>query len=668
MSRVYNFSAGPAVLPEEVLQEAADEMLDYRGCGMSVMEMSHRSKVYDNIIKEAEADLRDLMNIPDNYKVLFLQGGASQQFAAIPMNLMKNKKAAYIVTGQWAKKAYQEAKMYGDAVEVASSADKTFSYIPDCSDLDIPEDDLELYGKYKAKLSDEYLKSIEDRKDGKLILVTAINPTPAGEGKTTTSVGLGEAFAKMGKKAVIALREPSLGPCFGIKGGAAGGGYAQVVPMEDLNLHFTGDFHAITSANNLLAALLDNHIQQGNALGIDSRQILWKRCEDMNDRVLRNIVVGLGAKADGVVREDHFVITVASEIMAILCLADDMDDLKARLAKIVVAYNYQGEPVTAADLKAVGAMAALLKDALKPNLIQTLEHTPAIVHGGPFANIAHGCNSVRATKAALKMADYTITEAGFGADLGAEKFFDIKCRMAGLKPDAVVLVATIRALKYNGGIAKEDLSAENLDALKKGIVNLEKHIENLQQFGVPVVVTLNSFLTDTEAEINYVKQFCEERGCEFALSNVWAQGGEGGIALAEKVLKTLEEKESHFAPLYDENLPIKEKIGCIATKIYGAASVSYTAEASRQIRKLEEMGFGNLPVCMAKTQYSLSDNAKLLGRPEGFTITVRDVYVSAGAGFVVALTGAVMTMPGLPKVPAAVNIDVDENGKITGLF
>ena len=430
--------------------------------------------------------------------------------------------------------------------------------------LDIPEDDLELYGKYKAKLSDEYLKSIEDRKDGKLILVTAINPTPAGEGKTTTSVGLGEAFAKMGKKAVIALREPSLGPCFGIKGGAAGGGYAQVVPMEDLNLHFTGDFHAITSANNLLAALLDNHIQQGNALGIDSRQILWKRCEDMNDRVLRNIVVGLGAKADGVVREDHFVITVASEIMAILCLADDMDDLKARLAKIVVAYNYQGEPVTAADLKAVGAMAALLKDALKPNLIQTLEHTPAIVHGGPFANIAHGCNSVRATKAALKMADYTITEAGFGADLGAEKFFDIKCRMAGLKPDAVVLVATIRALKYNGGIAKEDLSAENLDALKKGIVNLEKHIENLQQFGVPVVVTLNSFLTDTEAETNFVQQFCEERGCEFALSNVWAQGGEGGIALAEKVLKTLEEKESHFAPLYDENLPIKEKIGCIA--------------------------------------------------------------------------------------------------------
>ena len=534
--------------------------------------------------------------------------------------------------------------------------------------IGIEADDLELYGKYKAKLSEEFLRKIQDRPNGKLILVTAINPTPAGEGKTTTTVGLGEAFGRMGKKAVIALREPSLGPCFGIKGGAAGGGYAQVVPMDELNLHFTGDFHAITSANNLLAALLDNHIQQGNDLGIDTRQIVWKRCEDMNDRVLRNIVVGLGNKTDGFVREDHFVITVASEIMAILCLADDMKDLKERLSRIVVAYNYQGEPVTAGQLKAVGAMAALLKDAIKPNLIQTLEHTPALVHGGPFANIAHGCNSVRATKAAMKMADYCITEAGFGADLGAEKFFDIKCRKAGLTPDAVVLVATIRALKYNGGVAKADLGAENLEALKKGIVNLEKHIENLQKYGVPVVVTLNSFITDSEAETAYVREFCETRGCEFALSNVWAQGGEGGIALAEKVLKTLEEKESHFAPLYDENLPIKEKIGCIATKIYGAASVSYTAEASRQIRKLEEMGFGNLPVCMAKTQYSLSDNAKLLGRPEGFTITVRDVYVSAGAGFVVALTGAVMTMPGLPKVPAAVNIDVDENGKITGLF
>ena len=534
--------------------------------------------------------------------------------------------------------------------------------------IGIEADDLELYGKYKAKLSEEFLRKIQDRPNGKLILVTAINPTPAGEGKTTTTVGLGEAFGRMGKKAVIALREPSLGPCFGIKGGAAGGGYAQVVPMDELNLHFTGDFHAITSANNLLAALLDNHIQQGNDLDIDTRQIVWKRCEDMNDRVLRNIVVGLGNKTDGFVREDHFVITVASEIMAILCLADDMKDLKERLSRIVVAYNYQGEPVTAGQLKAVGAMAALLKDAIKPNLIQTLEHTPALVHGGPFANIAHGCNSVRATKAAMKMADYCITEAGFGADLGAEKFFDIKCRKAGLTPDAVVLVATIRALKYNGGVAKADLGAENLEALKKGIVNLEKHIENLQKYGVPVVVTLNSFITDSEAETAYVREFCETRGCEFALSNVWAQGGEGGIALAEKVLKTLEEKESHFAPLYDENLPIKEKIGCIATKIYGATSVSYTAEASRQIRKLEEMGFGNLPVCMAKTQYSLSDNAKLLGRPEGFTITVRDVYVSAGAGFVVALTGAVMTMPGLPKVPAAVNIDVDENGKITGLF
>ena len=534
--------------------------------------------------------------------------------------------------------------------------------------LDIPEDDLELYGKYKAKLSDEYLKSIEDRKDGKLILVTAINPTPAGEGKTTTSVGLGEAFAKMGKKAVIALREPSLGPCFGIKGGAAGGGYAQVVPMEDLNLHFTGDFHAITSANNLLAALLDNHIQQGNALGIDPRQILWKRCEDMNDRVLRNIVVGLGAKADGVVREDHFVITVASEIMAILCLADDMDDLKARLAKIVVAYNYQGEPVTAADLKAVGAMAALLKDALKPNLIQTLEHTPAIVHGGPFANIAHGCNSVRATQTALKIADYVITEAGFGADLGAEKFFDIKCRMTGLKPDAVVLVATVRALKYNGGVAKADLGEENLEALEKGIVNLEKHIENLQLYGVPVVVTLNRFVSDTDAELAFVREFCEKRGCDFALANVWEKGGEGGIELANAVLNTLETKESHFKVLYEDNLSIKEKIETIAKKIYGADGVTYSAEADRAIAKIEEMGFANMPVCMAKNQYSLSDDAKKLGRPTGFTVNIREVYVSAGAGFVVAITGAIMTMPGLPKVPAAERIFVDDEGVTHGLF
>ncbi|MBO5094287.1 MAG: formate--tetrahydrofolate ligase [Lachnospiraceae bacterium] len=534
--------------------------------------------------------------------------------------------------------------------------------------LSITPDELELYGKYKAKISDEYLEKIKDNENGKLILVTAINPTPAGEGKTTTSVGLGEAFGKLGKKAVIALREPSLGPCFGIKGGAAGGGYAQVVPMEDMNLHFTGDFHAITSANNLLAAILDNHIQQGNELGIDPRQVVWKRCLDMNDRVLRNIVVGLGSKTDGTVREDHFVITVASEIMAVLCLADDMEDLKARLSRMVVAYTYSGEVVTAGQLQAVGSMAALLKDALKPNLIQTLEHTPALVHGGPFANIAHGCNSVRATKAALKMADYVITEAGFGADLGAEKFFDIKCRMAGLKPDAVVLVATIRALKYNGGVPKAELSEENLDALKAGIVNLEKHMENLQKYGVPVVVTLNSFVTDTEAEIGFVKKFCEERGCEFEISQVWEKGGEGGIALANKVLHTLETKESRFKVLYDEKLPIKEKIETIAKEIYGAAGVSYVAGAAKQIAKLEELGFGNLPICMAKTQYSLSDDQTLLGRPQGFTMTVRDVYVSAGAGFIVALTGSVMTMPGLPKKPAAYSIDVDENGKITGLF
>ncbi|MGN1147410.1 MAG: formate--tetrahydrofolate ligase [Lachnospiraceae bacterium] len=532
----------------------------------------------------------------------------------------------------------------------------------------ITTDELELYGKYKAKISDEYIDRISSNPDGKLILVTAINPTPAGEGKTTTSVGLGEAFGRLGKKAVIALREPSLGPCFGIKGGAAGGGYAQVVPMEDLNLHFTGDFHAITSANNLLAALLDNHIQQGNELRIDTRQIVWKRCMDMNDRVLRNIVVGLGSKADGFVREDHFVITVASEIMAVLCLADGMNDLKERLSRMVVAYDYDGQPVTAGQLKAVGAMAALLKDALKPNLIQTLEHTPALVHGGPFANIAHGCNSVRATKTALKMADYVITEAGFGADLGAEKFFDIKCRMAGLKPDAVVLVATIRALKYNGGVAKANLSTENLEALQKGIVNLEKHIENLQQYGVPVVVTLNSFVTDTDAEVEFVKSFCEDRGCEFALSEVWEKGGEGGIALAEKVLDTLENKESHFKVLYDNELPIKEKIETIAKKIYGAGSVSYAPAAVKQIERLEALGYGNLPVCMAKTQYSLSDDPAKLGRPEGFDLAIREVYVSAGAGFVVVLTGAIMTMPGLSKNPAAYGIDVNENGVITGLF
>ena len=535
-------------------------------------------------------------------------------------------------------------------------------------EIGLTADDLELYGKYKAKISNEYLKKIEGNKKGKLILVTAINPTPAGEGKTTTSVGLGQAFGKLGKKAVIALREPSLGPCFGIKGGAAGGGYAQVVPMEDLNLHFTGDFHAITSANNLLAALLDNHIQQGNALRIDTRQIVWKRCLDMNDRVLRNVVVGLGNKTDGFVREDHFVITVASEIMAILCLATDLEDLKDRLGKIIVAYDLDGKPVTAKDLQAVGAMAALLKDAILPNVIQTLEHTPALVHGGPFANIAHGCNSVRATTAALSMADYVVTEAGFGADLGAEKFFDIKCRQAGLSPDAVVLVATIRALKYNGGVPKTELSAENVEALEKGIVNLEKHIENLQKYKVPVVVTLNSFVTDSEAEIAFVKQFCEERGCEFAISEVWEKGGEGGIALAEKVLKTLEEKESHFAPLYPSELPRTEKIETVAKEIYGAKGVNYTAAAKKQLAKLTELGFGDLPICMAKTQYSLSDDPALLGRPKDFDITVREAYVSAGAGFVVVLTGAVMTMPGLPKQPAAFGIDVDESGKITGLF
>ena len=540
--------------------------------------------------------------------------------------------------------------------------------------LDVPEEALEYYGRYKAKLSEEYLASLKDKSEGKLILVTAINPTPAGEGKTTISVGLGQAFGRLGKKTVIALREPSLGPCFGIKGGAAGGGYAQVVPMEELNLHFTGDFHAITSANNLLAALLDNHIQQGNELQIDTRQIVWKRCMDMNDRVLRNIVVGLGSKMDGFVREDHFVITVASEIMAILCLAEDMKDLKKRLSKIIVAYNIAGEPVTAGDLQAVGAMAALLKDALKPNLVQTLEHTPVLVHGGPFANIAHGCNSVRATRTALRMADYCITEAGFGADLGAEKFFDIKCRMAGLKPDAAVLVATIRALKYNGGAVTGDkssenpLEAENLEALKKGIVNLEKHIENLQKYGVPVVVTLNSFVTDTQAEEDFVREFCIARGCEFALAEVWAKGGEGGIALAEKVLEVLTSKESRFHVLYEDELSLEDKIQTVAKEIYGAGSVSFSPAAKRQLQKLKELGFGGLPVCMAKNQYSLSDNPKLLGRPEGFELTVREVYVSAGAGFVVALTGDVVTMPALSKKPAAYGIDVDDNGVITGLF
>ena len=532
----------------------------------------------------------------------------------------------------------------------------------------IVEDDLELYGKYKAKLTDELWSQVKDRPDGKLILVTAINPTPAGEGKTTTSVGLGDALTRLGKKTLIALREPSLGPCFGIKGGAAGGGYAQVVPMEDLNLHFTGDFHAITSANNLLAALLDNHIQQGNQLGIDPRQVVWKRCMDMNDRALRNIVIGLGSKMDGMVREDHFIITVASEIMAVLCLADNMEDLKRRLGRIIVAYSFDGTPITADDLHATGSMAALLKDAIKPNLIQTLEHNPAIVHGGPFANIAHGCNSVRATKTALKLGDIAITEAGFGADLGAEKFFDIKCRKAGLKPDAVVLVATIRALKYNGGVPKADLAKEDLESLKKGIVNLEKHIENLQKFGVPVVVTLNSFVTDTKEEIAFVENFCKERNCEFALSEVWEKGGEGGIELAKKVLDTLDHKEAHFKPLYDDEMSLMDKIKTIATEIYGADDVTYSKAALKELKHIEEMGMGNFPVCMAKTQYSLSDDASKLGRPTGFTVNVREVYVSAGAGFVVAITGSIMTMPGLPKVPAANNIDVTNDGVITGLF
>ena len=534
--------------------------------------------------------------------------------------------------------------------------------------LGMSEDDIEMYGKYKAKISDEYMQSVKNNENGKLILVTAINPTPAGEGKTTVTVGLGQAMCKLGKKAVIALREPSLGPCFGIKGGAAGGGYAQVVPMEDLNLHFTGDFHAITSANNLLAAVMDNHMHQGNTLCIDPKRIVFKRCLDMNDRVLRNIIVGMGKKGDGVMRQDGFVITVASEIMAILCLAIDIKDLQERLSRIIVAYNVDNEPVTAGELKCVGAMTALLKDAIKPNLIQTLEHTPALVHGGPFANIAHGCNSVRATQTALKIADYVITEAGFGADLGAEKFFDIKCRMTGLKPDAVVLVATVRALKYNGGVAKANLGEENLEALEKGIVNLEKHIENLQLYGVPVVVTLNRFVSDTDAELAFVREFCEKRGCDFALANVWEKGGEGGIELANAVLNTLETKESHFKVLYEDNLSIKEKIETIAKKIYGADGVTYSAEADRAIAKIEEMGFANMPVCMAKNQYSLSDDAKKLGRPTGFTVNIREVYVSAGAGFVVAITGAIMTMPGLPKVPAAERIYVDDEGVTHGLF
>ena len=534
--------------------------------------------------------------------------------------------------------------------------------------IGLTREELELYGNYKAKFSDEFIDRVKDNPDGKLILVTAINPTPAGEGKTTITVGLGQASGRLGKKAVIALREPSLGPCFGIKGGAAGGGMAQVVPMEDLNLHFTGDFHAITSANNLLAALIDNHIQQGNELRIDTRQITWKRCLDMNDRALRNIVIGLGKKTDGFVREDHFVITVASEIMAILCLSKDMNDLKERLSKIIVAFDLDGNPVTAGMLNAVGSMAALLKDALKPNVIQTLEHTPALVHGGPFANIAHGCNSVRATQTALKIADYCITEAGFGADLGAEKFMDIKCRMSGLKPDVVVLVATIKALKYNGGVPKSDVSKPNMDALKNGIVNLEKHIENLQKFGVPVVVTLNKFITDTDVETTFVKEFCENMGADFALAEVWEKGGAGGIELANRVLNTLETKKSNFAPIYPLDISIEDKIKTICTEIYGAKGVVFEPAARKQMDTLTKLGFDNIPICIAKTQYSLSDNPALLGRPTDFEITVRDMYVSAGAGFIVVLTGDILTMPGLPKQPAAYSIDVDENGRITGLF
>ena len=534
--------------------------------------------------------------------------------------------------------------------------------------LGIADTEIEPYGRYKAKLTDELMDRVKDNPDGKLVLVTAINPTPAGEGKTTVTVGLGEAMQVIGKKAIIALREPSLGPCFGLKGGAAGGGYAQVVPMEELNLHFTGDFHAITSANNLLAALLDNHIQQGNELRIDPKQIVWKRCVDMNDRVLRNITVGQGRKVDGVTREDHFIITVASEIMAILCLCTGMKDLKERLSKIIVAYTYEGKPVTAKQLKAVGAMAALLKDAIKPNLVQTLEHTPALVHGGPFANIAHGCNSIRATKTALKLADYAITEAGFGADLGAEKFLDIKSRIAGLHPDAVVLVCTIRALKHNGGVPKDKLKHENLDALKTGIANLEKHIENIAKYDVPCIVALNHILTDTQAEIDFVREFCESKGAEFALADVWADGGEGGRELAEKVVETIENRPSEYHPLYPDSISLKEKIETIATEIYGAGRVEFTADALKQLAKLTELGFGHLPVCMAKNQYSLSDDKSVVGRPIDHVIHIREVYVSAGAGFVVALTGTIVTMPGLPKVPAAEHVDVDEKGRIRGLF
>lgn len=552
-------------------------------------------------------------------------------------------------------------------IEIAQRA-KMLKIKDIAADLGVNEDELVPYGHYKAKISQECIDRLSEKPDGKLILVTAINPTPAGEGKTTTSVGLAQGMYKLGKKAVLALREPSLGPVFGVKGGAAGGGYAQVVPMEDINLHFTGDMHAITAANNLLCALIDNHIQQGNVIGIDPRRIQIKRCLDMNDRALRNVIIGLGGKVNGVPREDHFQITVASEIMAILCLADDLDDLKARLGRILVAYTYDNKPVYAKDLSAVGAMTALLKEAINPNLVQTLENTPAIIHGGPFANIAHGCNSVRATKLALKLGEYAVTEAGFGSDLGAEKFFDIKCRYAGLKPSCTVLVATIRALKYNGGVAKADLTTENTEALKKGIVNLGAHIENMRKYGVPVVVAINHFYTDTEAEIAIVREYCEKHGAKVAFSDVFLNGGEGGIELAKAVIETIEEQESNFAPIYDSELPIKEKLRIIAKEIYGASGVIFTAAAEKAIKEIEDIGFANVPVCVAKTQYSLSDDPAKLGRPEGFEITVRDVKLSAGAGFVVALTGDIMTMPGLPKVPAANNIDVLANGEITGLF
>ena len=552
-------------------------------------------------------------------------------------------------------------------VEIAQSAKmKPISEI--AKKVGLEDDDLELYGKYKAKIALEAINRLENNPDGKLILVTAINPTPAGEGKTTTMIGLSQALNKLGKKSVVAMREPSLGPCFGIKGGAAGGGYAQVVPMEDINLHFTGDIHAITAANNLIAAMLDNSIHQGNPLNIDVRNIVWRRVVDLNDRALRNTICGLGGKVNGMPREDGFDITVASEVMAILCLATSLEDLKERAGKMIVAYDYAGNPVTVNDIEATGAVTLLLKDAIKPNLVQTLDHTPVFVHGGPFANIAHGCNSVMATKLAIKLGDYAITEAGFGADLGAEKFLDIKCRQANLDPQAVVIVATVRALKMHGGVDKKELGTENLEALAKGIKNLEKHIENIQKYNVPVIVTLNSFVTDTDAENAFIQKFCEERGCEFALSKVWEHGGEGGIELAEKVLQTLETKESHFAPLYSDELTLKEKIETISKEIYGAKGVEYAPAAEKQLAKIEQMGFGNLPVCMAKNQYSLSDDATLLGRPQNFDMHIREVYVNAGAGFVVALTGAVMTMPGLPKVPAANHIDVDASGNITGLF